>query len=89
MIIKQVNEEFSVKELALATYREIIRRLMRKFEAVKCDPKSRSMNRYVDALALVASKMGVIEEREVVEVFQKDVPYTIEQWLNEEPEATD
>ncbi|XP_062100713.1 uncharacterized protein LOC133806635 [Humulus lupulus] len=61
LVIQQVKGEFSVKEPSLAIYRVMVQELANNFQECQFEHMPRTQNRYVDALATMASKVEVSE----------------------------
>ena len=76
LIVKQANGEFALKKPMLASYRTLVQGLWKKFQNVRCEHSPRSTNRYVDALATLASKIHIQEENRkiVVSVVKRTLP---------------
>ncbi|KAL5554323.1 hypothetical protein UlMin_041724 [Ulmus minor] len=59
LVIQQVKGKFAVKETTLARYCIIVQQLLEKFPQHRLEDIPRTQNRYVDALATMASKVEV------------------------------
>ncbi|XP_024019394.1 uncharacterized protein LOC112091006 [Morus notabilis] len=72
LVVRQMNGDFAVKELALAPYRAMAQRIIEKFEQVIIEHTPRSGNRYADALATLGSRLHFSGEIESVAVLKRD-----------------
>ncbi|KAL5563573.1 hypothetical protein UlMin_033320 [Ulmus minor] len=66
LAIQQLKGEFAVKEPALAKYRTKAQHILQKFQTYKLEHVARSQNRYADALATLASKIGIQKDQQAV-----------------------
>lgn len=51
LMIKEVNEEFVLKEIALVAYRIAVHKLIKSFSSIQFDHMSRGYKKHADALA--------------------------------------
>lgn len=56
-MIKEVNEEFVLKEIALVAYRIAVHKLIKSFSSIQFDHMSRGYKKHADALATLPSKL--------------------------------
>lgn len=66
LIIKQVSDEFTMKEITAVSYPMVVQRLIKFFEDIWFKHMLRGHNRHVDTLATLASKID--DPREVIDV---------------------
>ncbi|KAJ1403687.1 Ribonuclease H domain [Sesbania bispinosa] len=66
LVIKQLKEEYGVKEASLAAYRDEALKLINSFEGIEATHIPRVKNRHADALATIGSKETTIEGEEIV-----------------------
>lgn len=59
LVTKHINREFTLKEIALLSYRNAIQKLTRSFSFVQFDHVLRAHNKHINALATLASKTEV------------------------------
>ena len=90
LVIQQLKGEFAVKEPALTKYRAKAQQVLQNFQAFHFEHVPRSQNRYVDALATLASRINDQEVNRVVIIVEaKDhemiqAPYFPEdQWIKD------
>ncbi|XP_059658980.1 uncharacterized protein LOC132305340 [Cornus florida] len=74
LIVKQISGEFAIREPSLASYRTIIQKLLSRFTIVRLAHVSRSVNRYPDALATLASKLDIFGPTQQITVYKQTQP---------------
>ncbi|XP_059636050.1 uncharacterized protein LOC132278266 [Cornus florida] len=74
LIVKQTSGEFAIREPFLASYRIIIQKLLSRFTTVHLAHISRSVNRYSDALATLASKLDISGPAQQITVHKQTQP---------------
>lgn len=81
LIIKQVNGDFTLKEISHIPYRTTVQRLVRSFDSVQFQLMPREHNRHADALAIIASKIDAPEGDTDVSIIKRTILPTTTQLI--------
>lgn len=76
LIIQQVNEESSLKEGALASYRTSVQKLTKLFFNIQFEHVPRLHNKHADALATLASKAEIKDDVTKIHLSQNTLQAT-------------
>ncbi|XP_028073328.1 uncharacterized protein LOC114275489 [Camellia sinensis] len=75
--MKQVSGQFILKELALATYRTTVQRLLDKFQKVEIEHLPHSDNKFSDALATLGARVDILEKEATIVIKKRTKPSII------------
>lgn len=71
LVIEQVNGEFALKKTVLVEHRTAIQKLIKYFSSIQFEHVPRAQNKYVDALATLASKADILEKETNIKAVKK------------------
>ncbi|XP_068317131.1 uncharacterized protein [Pyrus communis] len=89
LVLSQVQGSFAVKEITLALYRIMAKKLMESFKHVVLEHIPSTTNRYANALATFHSKLTFVKKQANVVVIRREASSTDAPFLKEAPEGDD